>query len=104
MKLELQVSDGLDMVRFSSMLLLLHLLGSLLIWVIVKNCVETSGLAVIVIVEALSVKNTVEGSRVCVRFKMEVCADRVTISELRKVVVMNSEVTNVEAGRVVVWI
>lgn len=92
------------MVRFSSISMLIHLLGSVLICVIVRNCVEISGLTVIVIVEALSVKNTVEGSRVCVIFRMEVSADKVTTSELKKVVVMNSDVTNVDAGRVVVSI
>lgn len=48
---------------------------SALVWVIVKNCVEISGLAVIVIVDALSVRNTVEGSSVCVMFKIDVSAD-----------------------------
>lgn len=70
----------------------------------VKNCVDTSGLAVIVIVEALSVKKTVEGSSVCVIFKTDVSADKVIMSELRKVVVINSEVINVEAGSVFVSI
>ena len=70
----------------------------------VKNCVDISGLAVIVIVEALRVKKTVEGSRVCAIFRTDVSADRVIISELRKVVVMNSEVINVEAGSVFVSI
>lgn len=69
---------------------------------IVRNCV--SGLAVIVIVDALSVKKTVDGSRVCVIFNTVVSADSVTISELRKVVVINSDVTKVEAGSVVVSI
>jgi hypothetical protein len=75
-----------------------------LIWVIVKNCVETSGLAVIVIVDALSVRNTVEGSRVCVMFITDVSADNVTTSELRNVVVMKSDVMKVEPGSVVVSI
>ena len=68
----------------------------------VRNCV--SGLAVIVIVDALSVKKAVEGSSVCVMFNTVVSADSVMISELRKVVVMNSDVTNVDAGSVVVSI
>ena len=70
----------------------------------VKNCVDISGLAVIVIVEALRVKKTVEGSRVCVIFRTDVSADKVIMSELKKVVVMNSEVINVEAGSVFVSI
>jgi len=68
----------------------------------VKNWVEISGLAVIVIVDALSVKNTVDGSSVCVMFKTDVSADKVMMSELRKVVVINSEVIKVDAGSVVV--
>ena len=70
----------------------------------VKNCVDIPGLAVIVIVDALSVKKTVEGSSVCVMLKTDVSADKVTMSELRNVVVINSEVINVEAGSVVVSI
>lgn len=71
---------------------------------IVKNCVETSGLAVIVMVDALSVKKTVEGSSVCVMLNTEVSADKVRTAELRKVVVMYSEVMKVDAGSVVVSI
>lgn len=56
------------------------------------------------IVEALSVRNTVEGSSVCVMFKIDVSADKVTTPELRNVVVMSSDVINVEAGSVVVSI
>lgn len=82
----------------------LYLLCSVLVWVIVKNRVDISGLAVIVIVEALSVKKIVEGSSVCVIFKTDVSADKVIISELRKVVVINSEVIKVDAGSVVVSI
>jgi hypothetical protein len=70
----------------------------------VKNCVETSGLAVMVMVDALRVRKTVEGSRVCVMFNRDVSADKVMISELRNVVVINSEVMNVEPGSVVVSI
>jgi hypothetical protein len=70
----------------------------------VKNCVDISGLAVIVIVEALSVRKTVEGSSVSVIFKTDVSADKVIMSELMKVVVINSEVMKVEAGSVFVSI
>lgn len=70
----------------------------------VKNCVDISGLAVIVIVEALSVRKTVEGSSVSVIFKTDVSADKVIMPELRKVVVINSEVMKVEAGSVFVSI
>ena len=70
----------------------------------VKNCVDISGLAVIVIVVALSVRKTVEGSSVSVIFKTDVSADKVIMSELRKVVVINSEVMKVEAGSVFVSI
>jgi hypothetical protein len=84
--------------------LMMNSLGSVLICVIVKNCVEICGLAVIVIVDALSVKNTVEGSSVCVKFKTDVSADSVIISELKKVVVMILDVTKVEPGNVVVSI
>jgi hypothetical protein len=82
----------------------MNLLGSVLICVIVKNYVDICGLAVIVIVDALSVKNTVEGSSVCVKFKTDISADSVIISELKKVVVMISDVTKVEPGSVVVSI
>lgn len=58
----------------------------------------------IVIVDALRVKKTVEGSSVCVTFRTDGSADKVIMSELRKVVVMNSEVINVEAGSVFVSI
>jgi hypothetical protein len=80
------------------------LLGSVLICVIVKNCVDNCGLAVTVIVDALSVKNTVEGSSVCVIFSVIFSADSVMISDLKKVVVISSDVTNVEPGSVVVSI
>ena len=58
----------------------------------------------IVMVDALSVKKTVEGSSVCVMLNTEVSAERVRTAELRKVVVMNSDVMKVEAGSVVVSI
>jgi hypothetical protein len=57
-----------------------------------------------VIVDALSVKNTVEGLSVCDIFKTDVSADSVMIFELKKVVVINPDVTKVEPGSVVVSI
>jgi hypothetical protein len=78
----------------------INLLGSVLVCVVVKNCVDICGFAAMVIVDALSVKNTVEESSVCVIFS----ADSVMISELKEVVVINSDVTNVEPGSVVVSI
>ena len=66
---------------------------------IVKYWVETSGLAVIVM-------NTVEGSRVWVTFKSDGAADKVTTFELKYVVIMSSDETNVDPGSVVVstWV
>lgn len=64
---------------------------------IVKYWIETSGLAVIVM-------NTVEGSRVWVTFKSDGSADKVMISELKNVVIMSSDETNVDPGSVVVSI
>lgn len=55
-----------------------------------------------VIVDALRVKKTVEGSRVCVMLRTVVSADNVMTSELSRVVVRTSDVTKVDPGRVVV--